>query len=269
MRLQRGFSLIELVMVIILLGIIAAIMAPIITSSVTAYQDTRARQELLARGRLALDRLARDIHRAVPNSLRTVAGSSDTIEFVTASSGGRYLDRDDDLISAANCPTARRFRTGFALSQLCLLHPGGTQPAISTGDILTIGNTSPDFLENGITRVTVTSVTDASPLWTVGFATFTFTEASPGKHYAVADAVHEVGLVSNALRWRRNNGIAAAEYDNALDIAAADTLLIDGVDALLFRYDSAADGMLKVDLSLSDSGEQVDLYEEIYVRNTP
>jgi MSHA biogenesis protein MshO len=263
---MHGFTLVELVMTIVLLGIVSAILAPVIVSSVTAYSDTRSRNELVARGRLALERLTREIHQAIPNSLRLVTGRTDTIEFVTASVGGRYVDRDDTAIGSATCPTARRFRTGFSLTQLCLLNPSS---APAGGDILVIGNTSPTVLENGPTRVTLTGVAPASPVWTVSFATHTFNSASPGKHYNIVEATHEVGPVGNTLRWRATNGFDAGVYDDAGDLNGADTLLIDGVSAVAFNYNAAADGMLNVNLTLSEGNETVQLYEEIYVRNTP
>jgi len=244
---QRGFTLVELVMVIVLLGIISAVLAPVITSNITAYRDTRSRNELIARGRLALERLSREIHQAVPNSLRLVTGTTNTIEFVTASNGGRYVDRNDTLISAGSCPTAFRF----------------------SNDILVIGNTSPTFLQNSSSRVVVSTVAGASPLWTVTFPNHTFNDASPGKHYTIVDYSHEVGLASGALRWRLSSGIPGGEYDDAVDVTGADAQLIDGVSAVAFSYAAAADGMLNVNLTLADGNETVQLYEEIYVRNTP
>lgn len=265
-----GFTLIEMILVIVLLGIISAVLAPVITSNVTAYHDTRTRSDLVARGRVALERLTREIHLAIPNSLRLVSGTTNTIEFVTISTGGRYVDRDDTLITAGSCPTARRFRIGFSLSQLCLLHPNAAgNPPFAANDILVIGNTSPGSLENGNTRVQITAVTQATPIWTASFNNFTFNDASPGKHYSIVDSSHEVGLVNGSLRWRRSTGIQAAEYDDGIDVSGADALLIDNVGSIQFRYDAAADGILKVELTLTDGDESVELFEEIYVRNTP
>ncbi|HEX9803046.1 MAG TPA: type II secretion system protein, partial [Gammaproteobacteria bacterium] len=248
--LQRtgGFTLVELVMTIVLLGIISAVLAPVITTSVTAYTDTRSRNELIARGRIALGRLAREIHQAVPNSLRVLAGDN-TIEFVTASAGGRYVDRNDTLISS--CATARRFRTGFNLTQLCLLNPQANFAA--DGDTLVIGNTSPTTLQYGSSRVTLNGDPGGGPpLWTVAFSNHTFNEASPGMHFNIVDATHEVGLVSgtDGLRWRMNNGISLGLYDNAATVSTADPLLIDGVSGITFTYNAAADGMLNVNLRL-------------------
>lgn len=264
-----GFTLVELVMVIVLLGIISAVLAPVITSNVTAFSDTRSRNDLIARGRIALERLSREIRQAVPNSLRLVAGTS-TIEFVTASAGGRYVDFNDTLITPASCASANRFRTGVSRNSLCLIQPDNPAP-FAANDILVIGNTSPASLQAGTTWVTLNGVGGAAPLWTVTFNPTTFVSASPGLHYSIADFTHEVGLVvaERALHWRRNAGIPAGEYNNSVEVNAADPLLVDGVTATVFRYNAAADGMLNIELTLADSNETVQLYEEIYVRNTP
>jgi len=261
---RHGFTLVELIIVIVLLGIISAVLAPVILTNIRAYSDTRSRNELVARGRLSLERLSREIHQAIPNSLRLVTSS--TIEFVTTSHGGRYVDRNDGLISSASCPVARRFAAGFNLTQLCLLNPAGS-PAVS--NLLVIGNTSPASLQNGDSRVAIQGVSGASPLWTVTFAAHTFNDASPGRHYSIVDSTNEVGQLGSALRWRRTGGIAAAEYDNAVDITSSDPQLISGVSAVTFNYNAIADGMLNVNLTLTDGTETVQLYEEIYVRNTP
>lgn len=261
---QHAFTLVELIIVIVLLGIISAVLVPVITSNITAYSDTRSRNELIALGRLSLERLSREIQAAIPNSLRVVTPG--IIEFVTASDGGRYVDRNDTLISAASCPTARRFAAGFNLTQLCLLNPT-TSPA--SNDILVIGNTSPSTLQAGNSRVDIQGVTGASPLWTVSFAAHNFNDASPGKHFSIVDSTNEVGLVSGALRWRRATGIDTTLYDNAVDVSSSDVQLIGGVGGVTFRYNAIADGMLNVELTLSDGSETVQLYEEIYVRNTP
>ena len=54
-----------------------------------------------------------------------------------------------------------------------------------------------------------------------------------------------------------------------MDVSSADAQLIGGVSAAAFSYNAAADGMLNVNLTLAEGTETVQLYEEIYVRNTP
>ncbi len=272
----RGFTLVELVMVIVLLGIIAGILAPVITQNVKAYQDTAQRNELLSKGRIAMARLSRILHQSVPYSLELVG--TNTIEFVSSSVGGRYVDWADSTIALTHCGNNRRFRLTSNRSSLCLLHEADA-PVFNAGDILIIGNSSAAMLRIAATpasRVAITSVTPpspaTSPLRQVGFVSHKFLSASQGKHYMIADHIHEIGLNGTAIYWRRTDATTAnfaAEYDDGIDVATTDPMLIDGVSGLTFEYLPSADGMLRITLSLAEGDESITLYEEVYVRNAP
>lgn len=73
---QRGFTLIELVVVIVLLGITAVTFTSLITGSVRGYLDTANRQDSAAIARIALDRMARELREAVPQSVRVTNDKS-------------------------------------------------------------------------------------------------------------------------------------------------------------------------------------------------
>ena len=66
----KGFTLVELVVVIVLLGITAVTFTTLITGSVRGYLDTANRQDSAAIARIALDRIARDLREAMPQSVR-------------------------------------------------------------------------------------------------------------------------------------------------------------------------------------------------------
>ena len=138
MKKSTGFTLIEMVTVIVLLGIIAGILTPFIAKAMQAYTHSKARASLVDKGRLAMERLAREVHQAVPNSLSVLAGG-DGIEFVRTRAGGRYVERFDDF-GAEFSRINRRFRKNANLSQLYAV---GTGLVFAAGDILVIGNTSP------------------------------------------------------------------------------------------------------------------------------
>jgi MSHA biogenesis protein MshO len=87
-RLQRGFTLIEAIMVITLSGIIAAAVAVFIVVPVQAYFDAARRAELSDIVDTALRRMSRDFHSALPNSFRNPV--PECIEFLPTISGGRY-----------------------------------------------------------------------------------------------------------------------------------------------------------------------------------
>jgi len=98
---QAGFTLVEAIIVIAIIGIVGAIVAVFIRLPVQNYADSVARAEVTDEADLALRRMAREIRLALPNSIRVIDdGSGSAIEFLLTKTGGRYLSVDDP--NAAN-----------------------------------------------------------------------------------------------------------------------------------------------------------------------
>lgn len=70
MRVARGFTLIELVMVILLLGVMATFASQFIGIGTQIYGDASRREQLMSDARFALERLNRELRDAVPGSVR-------------------------------------------------------------------------------------------------------------------------------------------------------------------------------------------------------
>lgn len=270
----RGFTLIELVSVIVLLGIISVAIIPIITNSVDIYQADNSRAALIQKGRLALERIAREVREAVPNTLETVIDGAGNpgIQFLQVRSGGRYVDLTDNFGLTFINPL-RRFTAGIPHNELYL---AGTGQTLSANDSLIIGNTSPADIRAGLTIVSANSLTATTLLadgttqgQVVGFNLHTFDQESPGRHFFLSNQVHEVGLSGTSLYWHTADGTTG--YDLNGDWTANDPLLVDGVTGVSFTYapgNPIATAVMRMTLTLTDGTEEIRLYQEVHIRNT-
>jgi len=93
-RYQRGFSLVELVAVIVLLGLTAAATSQFIGQGMGVYVDTVRRDALQQQGRFAIERLSRELRNALPGSVRVL---NYCIEFVPIEAASSYLDNIADF----------------------------------------------------------------------------------------------------------------------------------------------------------------------------
>lgn len=88
---QGGFTLVELIMVITLVGILSGIVALFIRNPLEGYFASVRRAGLVDIANTALTRMARDVRAALPNSLRvTVVEGVTYLEFFPVEAGGRY-----------------------------------------------------------------------------------------------------------------------------------------------------------------------------------
>jgi len=78
---HQGFTLVELVMVIVLLGIAATGVTSFIGLATQSYINITDRDELLANARFSVERLNREIRNALPNSVRIASGSVGSVDF--------------------------------------------------------------------------------------------------------------------------------------------------------------------------------------------
>ncbi|MGM0413366.1 MAG: prepilin-type N-terminal cleavage/methylation domain-containing protein [Pseudomonadota bacterium] len=88
---ERGFTLIEAVLVLVLLGVLSVGLAAFINNATDHYADTAERTRLLGEARLALGRVGREIQGALPYSMRRgETGDTACVEFLPLVDGGRY-----------------------------------------------------------------------------------------------------------------------------------------------------------------------------------
>lgn len=143
-RHSRGFTLVEAVMVIVIIGVLSVMVAVFIRVPILGYRDTVARAELTDQADLVLRRIARDIRSALPNSVRVTAsnGAGGAIEFLQAVSGGRYLAAEDNV---PNLPVLDFEGTQADPNQFTVLAPPASYANVRAGDYVVVYNLGEGF----------------------------------------------------------------------------------------------------------------------------
>ena len=89
---NQGFTLVELVAVIVLLGIISVGASGYIRSGVEIYRDTVRRDDLAQQGRFIIERISRELRNALPGSVRVRnTGATHCVEFIPVEAASIYL----------------------------------------------------------------------------------------------------------------------------------------------------------------------------------
>jgi MSHA biogenesis protein MshO len=103
-----GFTLVEMVTVIAIMGIIASAVAVFLRTPLQSYQDAQRRSSISNAADTAFALLKRDLQTSLPNSVRvTNAGAVFYLEFLQTRTGGRYRAEDSSPstpASANTCP---------------------------------------------------------------------------------------------------------------------------------------------------------------------
>lgn len=168
-----GFTLVELVVVIVITGVIAGVIGAFFKPAIDSYFGSRRRAELTDVADSALRRMARDIRLAVPNSIRpnsTCGTSGGSFELVPTSGGGRYRLAPDpgwDAANPANPSAPIDGTTAVSSFDVLALSPSLSLPSVNDWVVIDNQNTddvytsAPNLLNRasilGITTYTSTS----------------------------------------------------------------------------------------------------------------
>lgn len=268
----HGFTLVELVMVIALSGLVAVMIGTVMSRPMQGFVDQSRRAELVDLAATAVNRMARDVRLAVPNSVRINGGA---LELLRAPSGGRYRANlaggvlQDPPVCVAS-PCAIPFAGPLQLNELAL--PANLWMVIYNVGSAGAGNNvwTPAAGAPSVISPRVSISVQGSDLRLTGAAIngFRFRYASPQHRFFLADQV--VGYrCANGRLWRGEFDSLAANYD----YSAAATV-VDQVDCAnsSFTYTPGTNirsGLVTIRLTLSANGESISLLQQVHVDNAP
>lgn len=87
----KGFTLVELIFVMVILGIVASLGSSFVVTALESYRDTQQRSQVVQRGRVTLEQMARQVRMAAPNSVR-ISPSGRCVEFLPVVGASQYLN---------------------------------------------------------------------------------------------------------------------------------------------------------------------------------
>lgn len=297
----QGFTLVELVAVIVITGILAAAAAVFLRVPIAGYFDLARRAALTDIADLAVRRFSRDVQTALPNSVR-VAGACTGLttcylEYLEVRTGGRY--REEPSGGATTCPAGAGAYTdtlqiGSADTCFRSLGPVPDQAGIATGaatgDFLVVYNLGPGFAGadayasgavTGGNKSRITAVVaGAGPSREdqISFQSLAFPLASPDRRFQVVSGpvTYVCDPVAQTLTRRWSYAITAAQ--SAPPAGGSSALLATGVTGCSFTYNPSVvaqrNGTVTIRLELTQTDptgtpERVTLFSQVHVGNVP
>ncbi len=268
----KGFTLIELIMVIVIVGILSTMTTRIITLPVKSYIDLERRTTLVDSAEITLRRMQRDIRRALPNSIRVTNGGS-VIELLHTMDGGRYRAKKDNSNPSSDILDF----TDSSDNSFEVLGPLSNTPTSHDQLVIyNLGSTDADAYTGKNRRKIIAPLAKIKLVFDLSTPPKPFPFQSPQQRFFIVDTPITYSCANGELR----------RYDNSIDASYSISSSAPNLANLSYRIQAKANtlscsfsydagtatrgGLVTLEITLTDAaGESAQLIHQVHVDNAP
>lgn len=277
---NKGFTLVELVIVIVLLGILSVGASGFIRLGSEMFVDTKNRSDMVATGRFVIERLNRELRTALPNSVRVQeSGAMQCITYMPIITTVNYLD----IRTASENETAINTFSAVAFDDSNIDVGGSTQyrAAVyptSTAEIYNATNNEIIQSLGGITTIAIPAEADQSNRRdiTVSQNILFATDSPTSRLYFIGvNNVSYCVLGREIRRFEGDNPIddgSLVTFFNSNGVLMANNLLNSNFPFSLNESTQFRNATVLIQLVLQegvDVNEQVTFNNEVHIPNAP
>lgn len=280
MGLQRsvaGFTLIEMIVAMTIMGIVAGMVAVFIRAPVEGYFDTVRRAQMTEEADAALRFMARDLHAALPNSLKVTGGPSTySISFLPINSGGRYREYPTDTGTGTPLQFGQPITSFDAIGASAQATTTTARGTATTGRIV-VGNLGEGVLSCNSKASAFADNSEVASLSgsTVTVTNHTFPEACNLQAATVQDNASTTNNEANDRGFGKLYfvGTSAITYSCGVGgLSRNGVPVASHVTACAVGYDVSTNALIQtvsVSLTISRDSESVKLLRQFHVVNEP
>lgn len=277
---QKGFTLIEIIISIIIVGIVSATVSQIIGRYLENYDAVSRRTLMQTAAQLAVERISREVRHALPNSICIDNGGAcvptpqNKMYFVSIKDAGYYQDTTGsypDMAKKALPVTPLSDNEFDIVSET----DKANLNAIEGTDWIAVYNINNSNIYAKTNARKISTLTNIDPSAgekivrvQLDGGSFSFPLHSPQRRFHVIKPHSTLFFLQGSnLMWGKSEN----DFVNP-DTADSSHLLLEKVTNLSFSFKGGTlqrSGLLHIDLTVEDEGEKIHIVHEAHVYNVP